>query len=154
VRNYRLILPLFLALLFSGCGVRRRTAAIVAPRKGFSVEIVVASGANQNNPVALDLVMVMDKNLLKQLAKTSAKDWFQQREQFQRDYPGKMEVVGWEWVPGQIAGPIKVQVPSKAVGAYLYANYFTPGDHRALVDLKTPISVSLREADLAVTQLK
>ena len=99
-------------------------------------------------------MMAMDKKLLKELGKMPAQNWFEQREQFQRDHPKKTVVTSWEWVPGQLAGPIHVQVNPKAEGAFLYAKYFSPGDHRAFIDLRTPVAVSLREDDFAVQPIE
>src|SRR5437879_861051 len=68
-----------------------------------SIEVHVAPTANKNNPVAVDLVLVSDKKLLKELTKMSAKDWFEQRHQVQLDYPKETDLGAgsWEWVPGQ-----------------------------------------------------
>lgn len=154
VANYRLIIWSWVVVLLCGCSISHRAVATVPPVHGFSIKVNVSKTANQNNPVGLDLVMVTDKNLLKELEKITAKDWFEQREQFERDHPQKTTVVSWEWVPGQLAGPIRVRVNRKARGAVLYAKYFTPGDHRAFINLRTPVALSLREEDFEVQPIE
>src|SRR4051812_20578956 len=64
------------------------------------VKVHVSPQANKNNPVAVDLVLVTDKKLLKELSKMSARDWFEQRHQVQLDYPRETALVAgsWEWV--------------------------------------------------------
>jgi type VI secretion system protein len=120
----------------------------------FSVQVNVAESANDNSPVPMDFVAVMDKKLMAEVAKLPAKDWFERRVQLQRDFPGKIQVVSWEWVPGQHAGPIKIAVSSKAMFGYFFVNYLNGGDHRAVADLRWPVVVNLGPADLVVQPLK
>src|SRR5688572_32414526 len=67
------------------------------------VKVHVSPAANNNNPVAVDLVLVSDKKLLKQLMALSAREWFEKRHQFALDYPKEtgLSAGRWEWVPGQ-----------------------------------------------------
>ena len=120
----------------------------------FFMQLNVAPAANNNNPVPMDFVMVLDKKLIKDMAKLSAKDWFDRRVQIQRDYPNLTEIVSWEWVPGQHTGTISIEVNPKAQGAFLFANYLTPGDNRAAVDVHVPVVVNLLEEGFTVQPLK
>lgn len=156
-------IPLFrwlmVALLGLGClaacGPKRGLVSKGIPnRQKFSVQINVAPDANQNNPAPLDLVMVLDKKLIKEVAKLSAKDWFDRRLQFQRDFPDQIKVVSWEWVPGQQAGPISIDVDKKTRAAFLFAQYLREGEHRAVVDLKAPIVINLAAYDFSVQALR
>src|ERR1041384_1236930 len=60
----------------------------------------VVPRANENNPVAVDLILVSDKKLLEQLMTMSAKEWFEQKRQIQLDYPKETDLTAgsWEWV--------------------------------------------------------
>ena len=49
------------------------------------VKVHVSPKANNNNPVAVDLVLVSDKKLLQELMKMSAHDWFEKRHQIELD---------------------------------------------------------------------
>lgn len=120
----------------------------------FSIQVVVSDAANQNSPIPLDFVTVEDKKLLSEVAKLSAKDWFDRRVQVERDFPDKIQVVSWEWVPGEHGGPIEVDISKDARGAFLFANYANGGEHRAAVDVKTPVIVSLGADDFSVQRLK
>lgn len=112
--------------------------------------------ANQNNPVAIDLVLVSDKKLLKELKKLSAKEWFERRNQYQLDYPKEIELSThrWEWVPGQAVKIDPVTVKIEINGGIIFANYFTPGAHRAVIDPRKNILIKLGEEDFTVEVLK
>jgi hypothetical protein len=57
-------------LAFSGCAKRQ-----------LSVRVTIEPGANENSPVALDIVRVDEKDLVKELSKLTAADWFAKRDQ-------------------------------------------------------------------------
>src|SRR5438067_12655388 len=101
------------------------TTARVSGQTGLEVRVHISSAANGNNPVAVDLVLVSDKNLLKELMKMSAKDWFEQKHQVQLDYPKERDLVAgsWEWVPGQAVKLDRLPVRLEIVGGLVFANY-------------------------------
>jgi type VI secretion system protein len=108
---------------------------------------------NQDFPLAVDLVIFYDKELLDEIGKLSAREWFAQREQSVADNePERLEVHSWEWVPprqrgGSTTGIIVVDHRLGAHGAIVFANYFTPGDHRFLIDPLESFTLELRESD-------
>ncbi|BBP78186.1 type VI secretion protein [Pseudomonas gingeri] len=123
------ILIFVAALILSGC-------SFFGPKVGVaSLTLDVAPLANDNTPIAVDFVAVKDPDLLKQLAGMSAKQWFGEREQFQRDYRQQLSVWGLELVPGQFVAeqdfPLKGE---KAAGLLVFASYNTPGAHRLRLD--------------------
>ena len=145
-RGYRAITVSMLLMGILACGFTKKAhVPIATSRKNtrFTIQVVVADTANQNSPIPVDFVMVEDKKLLQEVAKLSAKDWFDRRVQVQRDFAAKVQVVSWEWVPGEHGGPIDVDVAGKTLGAFLFANYGNGGEHRAAVDVNTPVIVSL-----------
>src|SRR3954465_5003094 len=78
------------------------------PKDGkLDLRVHVSPRANGENPVALDIVLVSDKDLLKELQKMSASDWFAQRDQIILDHPkeGQLVVFKRELVPGQLVEP-------------------------------------------------
>ncbi|MCX6598763.1 MAG: hypothetical protein NTV70_20620 [Acidobacteria bacterium] len=145
---------LLLLLAFSACGGPKRIIAPGGNRQKFSVQVNAAADANQNTPTPVDLVMVLDKKLVKEVAKLSAKDWFVRRQQFTRDFPDQLKVVSWEWVPGQQAGPIAIDIDKKTRSAFLFAQYSQEGDHRAVVDLKAPLVITLSKTDFSLQPLR
>jgi type VI secretion system protein len=151
--GHALILVLLLVLL-QACGIGTRARAIVGGK--MRVQAQVADTANQHSPVALDLVVVYDQKLLKELSQLSAADWFDKRKQFRRDYPAGQgfDVWGWEWVPGQNVPLQKLPLKPRAKGGLIFVNYFSPGEHRARIEPNQGVYVELRETDFAVQPLR
>ena len=149
-----------LAAVFTGCpkGPKVITKRLPGGPKDSRIEVTVrvAPNANGGNPVALDLLLVSDKELLKELQKMSAADWFETRAQFILDHPKETELwVGrWEWVPGQVVRLDDVRVASEVKAAVVYANYFSPGEHRAVLDPHRDVKITLGENRLEVSQAK
>jgi len=157
-----LILPgLLLVMLLSGCGVVRKAthpAKTIEQTLGhpptLDLTVDVAADANNDSPVAFDLVLAKDKELVKQLSTMTAADWFKKRVQIERDSQAKIQVHSWEWVPGQDVGKIPVPVTVEVLGAIGFANYSTPGDHRAVLSLNGSELMAFQQADFSVTRAR
>lgn len=150
------ILFVIIAAAAAGCGAKNTRLPIVSSGKlaKFTIEVSVSDNANQNSPIPVDFVMVSDKKLLPEVAKLSAKDWFERRVQILRDFPAKVQVASWEWVPGQHVGPISVAVASSTRGAFLFANYLNNGGHRAYVDVHSPVVATFGPEEFSLQALK
>jgi type VI secretion system protein len=143
--------------------VRAAAVALVAAlgcsttpsRVRFLIEPVITPRANLNSPVPLTIVAVTDKKLLEKVLTMTAKQWFDQREQLRRDYPGGDAFVEWEWefVPGQAPPLAVIEVDGHASGAIIFANYRTPGDHRLRIGPQRRLRIELGDDDVAVTPL-
>ena len=120
------------------------------------VKVHVSPKANNNNPVAVDLVLVQDKKLLQELMKMSASEWFEKRHQVELDYPKETELDAgrWEWVPGQDVKVDQVPVKMDIVGGVVFARYFNAGTHRAPIDPRKGILITLGDENLCVQSLK
>jgi len=120
------------------------------------VKVHISPAANRNNPVPVDLVLVTDKKLLKELMKMSARDWFAQKHQVQLDYPKEKDLAAgsWEWVPGQSVKLDRLNIRYEIVGGVVFANYLTEGVHRASIDPRKPFLITLGEDDLCVQSTK
>lgn len=142
--------------MLGACAIPKRATQAVGIRgtPKFFMQLNVSPTANSNSPVPMDLVMVLDKKLIKEVGKLAAKDWFERRLQIQRDYPNLADIVSWEFVPGQHTGTISIDVNPKAQGAFLFAKYLTPGDNRAVVDIHVPVVINLLEEGFTVQPLK
>lgn len=89
--------------------------------------------ANDNSPIAVDLVLVHQQDLVDQILALTAKDWFAKRQQFEADHPRGLTVMSWEIVPGQtLTAPITGE--SAAWAGIVFTKYRTPGPHRLRVD--------------------
>jgi type VI secretion system protein len=120
------------------------------------VRVHITPAANQNNPVAVDLVLVSDNKLLKELMKMSAKEWFAQNHQIQLDYPKETDLFAgrWEWVPGQTVQLDRIPVRRSIVGGVIFAKYVTAGAHRAVINPRKDILLTLGEKDICVQLAK
>lgn len=133
----------FAAFLISGC-------SWFPPRVELQdVTIDVEPKANNNTPVALDFVAASDAQMLERLKGTPASQWFEQRQQLQRDYPGGFTVWSLEVVPGQFMALKDNPLHShKADGLLIYARYNTPGAHRLLLDAQRSIWLKIGSREM------
>ncbi len=125
------------------------------PSSRFLLEVAITAKANRNSPVPMTLVSVQDPKLFDQIIKLNAKQWYEQREQMRRDFPSGTAFTEWDWefVPGQAPPPMVVEVDGKAVGAVIFANYRSPGDHRFRIGPQRRMRVDLGDDDLLVSPL-
>ena len=86
----------------------------------------------------------------------SAGEWFEKRGQVKLDYPKEtgLDAGRWEWVPGQEVKLDRVPVKFEVVGGVIFANYFKAGAHRAPIDPRKAILITLGEDNLCVQLLK
>lgn len=134
---------LLAVLMAIGCSALRRPLLL---------RVHIAPRANQNRPLAVDLVAASDKRLGELLSKTPAAEWFAKRAQFERDYPrhGALEVQSWEWVPGQVVDELEIPLMSSPKAIFLFARYANGGDHRARLEPRSVTTVTLGEQEMAV----
>jgi type VI secretion system protein len=116
------------------------------------IQVDVAPDANENSPVAVDLILVYDPKVLDELLKLSAGAWFAQREQFLADHGGALQSELREWVPGQPVPPFILSYHPGARRVVLFADYDTQGDHRATIDPQQPFRLVLGEKDFSVEE--
>ena len=147
-------------LLFTACPKVPKTVRSKIPgasgNSQLDVKIHVSPGANNNNPVAVDLVLVADKKLLQELMKMSASEWFEKRQQVELDHPKETALAAarWEWVPGQQVQVDRIPVKLDIVGGVVFANYFNAGTHRASIDPRKGILITLDDENFCVQTLK
>jgi type VI secretion system protein len=145
----RCALALFIIFQIGGC-------SLFAPKVELQkVTVDVEPKANSDTPLALDFVAANDPQMLERLKATPASQWFEQRQQLQRDYPQGFSVWSLEVVPGQFVtfndNPLH---GDKAAGVLLFASYNTPGAHRLLLEKQSNIwlKVGSREMRLLDAQ--
>lgn len=129
---------------------------VVRPASKLTVRVNISPQANNNNPVAFDLVLVKNGKLFKELMKVSAAEWFEKRKQYRLDYPKEtgLNAGSWEWVPGQVVKIDPITFKDKFAGGLVFANYLNPGAHRAVIDPTKPFVVTLGPQDISVTPEK
>lgn len=146
----RLFLTLLISvLLFIGCGLPGQVAVRTRALAGGKLDVAVdvARQANQNSPVAVSLLLVYDAQLLEQLKAMPASQWFEKRAQIRENFPGNagFESWDWEWVPGQIVCPRELPLRASAKAGIVFANYLTPGEHRAVFKPTKALKINLLE---------
>jgi len=131
------------------------SCAATPPPFRLLLEFVVAPRTNQNSPVPLSLVAINDPKLFERVAQLNAKQWFEQRDQIRRDFPGGQAFSEWEWeyVPGQAPPPVVVEIDGHAVGALIFANYRVSGDHRFRLGPQQRLRIDVGDDDLTMTPL-
>ncbi|MGL5968106.1 MAG: T6SS protein Cts2N [Kluyvera sp.] len=116
-----------------------------------SVVIDVAKDANDNAPVAVDIVAIRDAALITQIQSLSAEQWFQAKAQMVRDAPDALGIWSLELVPGAHfvtdKNPLQGQTAEAIV---LFARYRSDGDHRLRLDNITSLHLLLMTDDLAL----
>ena len=142
------------SLLATGCGITQAPKAIYLRSRalaGGSVDVTVhiAADANQNSPVAVDLLVVYDEGLMAKLLQMTAREWFAQRDQIRRDFKDGegFDAWGWEWIPAQKIPVQELPLKPSALGALVFADYDSPGTHRFRIDPFEDIVLHLNETD-------
>lgn len=123
----------------SGCGAIDVVKDTFFPRvpkvEMGDLQVLSDPGANLNTALEFEIVLVKDPDVLKKLSELPAAKWFEQREDLRKTYPGGFESMKWELVPGQdLRLPSDEFKEKRALAVLIYANYLTPGEHRARID--------------------
>src|SRR5690242_3817171 len=81
------------------------------PSRRLLLEVIISPRSNQNSPVPVAFVAVSNPKLLEKVLEMNAKQWFEQRDQLHRDFPGGDGFTEWEWeyVPGQSPPPVVIE---------------------------------------------
>jgi type VI secretion system protein len=147
-----LVLLLILPIFLSSCG------AVIFTRKVFGetldMEVKVADVANDEYPLAMEVVYVYDEELLKTLLQMSAKQWFEKRNQLKNDFPDDSGFESWEWefTPGQ-EEMLHLPLRGGIEGGIIFVNYFNEGQHRVRIQPFRDVKVRLDYSDFKVDPL-
>lgn len=149
----RFLTGIFSGLLLAciGCGLPAPGLSKPSP---LHLQVRVLNTANQNSPIAVDVVAIRNKQLVPAIAQLTAAQWFQQKRQILRDHPDQLNIHSWEWVPGQDVQPLKTPMPGGVKQVVVFANYSGPGAHRALLGDHRMIALTLQQSDFLLQNLK
>lgn len=124
-------------LMLQGCGTVFDASAwgrmLFGRRTLERISIETSEDANGGYPVALDVVLVADEQVYAQLRNLTASEWFVGRQDFIRQNPQNIAVMGWEIVPGQKFSDVEVPKGKTPVGYLLFAGYLGTGSYRSTV---------------------
>jgi type VI secretion system protein len=136
----RIVLLLALIAL-GGCASRVST-------RGFVLQ--AESDVNDHSPIAVEIVLVRDPALLERVSSLSARAWFAESAQLERDHPGGFLRERWEMVPGQ---RLDLDLPfpdRRGVAVFVFANYLSPGAHRIRVDDRNRFTLVLGRTEFSL----
>ncbi len=144
------LLILFCTLSF-GCSFWQNRVELNA------VRIDAVPNANDNTPIAVDIVAITDISLIPSIQVLSAAQWFNAKPQLLRDASGSFRVWSLEVVPGSRfisdENPLR-GMPAEAI--VLFARYRSEGKHRLRLDKMDSLHLLLLtdEAVIAPSQGK
>jgi len=129
-----------LAFITAGCGTLASISETLFPKmpklEVGDIQILSDPRANLNSALEFEVVVVKDADLLRKLADLSAAKWFEGRDDLRKTFPSGFESKKWELVPGQdLRLPGDAYKDTRALAIMLFANYLTPGEHRARIDI-------------------
>lgn len=146
---------LVVGLLLAGCGL---VGAATSPV--FQVEAIqVRSSADANNTSAtrVDMVFVYETAVVDMLQSLTAAEWFSRKRQFTLDFPEGIGVLSWEIVPNYALSVDEVpenllenKSGDDAVAAFVFADYLSPGAHRARLESRRGIRIELGRDDFTL----
>jgi type VI secretion system protein len=144
-----------LLLVAVACAASGVACSSSPPSVRLQLEVSLTQRANRDAPVPVSFVAAKDPKFFERILQLSAKQWFEQREQLRRDDPSGQLFTEWEWehVPGYAPPPVVIEVDGNAIGAVIFANYHSPGDHRIRVGPQRRLRIELGDDDLAVHPL-
>jgi type VI secretion system protein len=124
-------------LCIEGCSIFSKTPSPVTP-DWQSIVVAADDDANTNSPVAIDIVLALDQTMVDSLLATSASKWFATKGDVQRTFAKSIIVFSYEIVPRQsVKLDHQALSAKKILGAFVFADYSTPGDHRQRLALNS-----------------
>jgi type VI secretion system protein len=133
--------------LLAGCGamsaVTSMVSSVMEPKPAApdwkSLVITANNDANQNSPIAVDVVYIKDKAMVTALLATSSSKWFATRSDLLRSFGDSVEISSFELMPSQsIRLDAKALAGNFALAALVFADYPTPGEHRERLQMASP----------------
>ncbi|MDR0677887.1 MAG: hypothetical protein LBF57_04455 [Holosporaceae bacterium] len=119
--------------------------------------ISVEKDMNNNGAVELHLVVVYDKELMVELLRMPAHEYFHRVDQLIKDYPDKMKIFKWELVANERLYPwANIKYPGDnmtPLAGFIYAKYSSLGEHRIRVPpSKKKIKLIMGKNDVKLDQ--
>ncbi|MES2607430.1 MAG: hypothetical protein V4544_01655 [Pseudomonadota bacterium] len=119
------------------------------------VSFRVADDVNDSSPVTLHILISYKDDLLSELSKMSAEDYFKKSEQIKNDNAGNLDVFSWDLIRSQKLDDEPI-TPTKVngVGVLVFARYSTPGDHRISIADAEAVLIKLDKGDFSIESIK
>jgi hypothetical protein len=138
LRNGFRVLLIGLYAFMVGCGPSGPTR--------LKMKFDVSRKANADNPVRVDVVVAYDPDLVEELDRLTASEWFDQRESRVRNNPGGAQFSTWRWelTPGLEIGDIELKLPGELAQGVIFSDYISRGKHSARFDPRMAQTVQFR----------
>ncbi len=126
------------AFTVAGCGATGPTR--------LKMKFDVSRKANDDHPLMVDIVVAYDPELVDDLDRLTASEWFGQREQRIRNNPGETSFNTWRWelTPGLEISAVDVRLRGVPAQGLLFADYSSRGKHSARFDPNYAQTVQFR----------
>jgi type VI secretion system protein len=151
---YNVFAFLFVLMTLTGCGDSAfsfHRAKVWLNNVSFSV----ADDVNDSSPVTLHILIPYKDDLLADLSKMSAEDYFKKSEQIKHDNVGNLDVFSWDLIRSQKLDDEPIN-PTRVSGSgiVVFARYSTPGDHRKTIADDESVLIKLDKGDFSIESVK
>jgi type VI secretion system protein len=139
------------SFVLAGCSAVMKPVRSASHTTGeIRLHVTLDPEVNDNSPLAVDVVLVSDKTVLKELSALTAQTWFEKRTTLLRMHASEIHVTSWEWIPGQEVATLKVPRTGIADGVLLFANYTSTGDHSSTLPRNGTIDIAFGPKDFKI----
>ena len=155
------LMLVLMTLTLSSCNSFDKAMSVVVPFYEYdkteldSISILSSLDANNNLPVAIDFVFVLDKETAMALMNLNGPQWFANKSGLMLRYEHSLIITQVEVVPQTTE--YKLLLPEDyddAVRVYMYANYIHPaGQYTADLTLYDEAQISLKKIGYTVKEL-
>jgi type VI secretion system protein len=120
------------------------------------INISAVPGANNDTPVAMDIVAVADDNLVQMFVGMDVKGWFSQKEKFVANRPNSINIRTFEVVPGQSIGDQEYSWSDrrKYKAVFIFAKMLSPGLHKMRIDSYVNPAIIIGKNSINVTEIE
>lgn len=148
---YRRLLSALMILSLQGCSLFDPAPDSLVYLN--EVNLSLDGDANQKSATSIDLLIVYNQALMQVLLGLDAKTYFVKAKQIKQDYPDLADIHHWELTPGQVIREYPIKLRSEEPkGAFMFADYYTPGQHRVRLGSSKVIHVVFKANDFCVLE--
>jgi hypothetical protein len=120
------------------------------------VRFKVSPNLNNNSPVSVHLIAVYRQDLMDELSKMTAFQYFNEIPKIKRSYSeSSLKIFSFDIVPGQRLEDQNVlpDRTSSALGAFIFVRYSNDGEHRVQLGEERFLLVELGKLDFSVKEI-
>lgn len=155
------LIVMFIALSLNACNSFDKAMSVVVPFYEYdkteldAISVLSTSDANNNLPVAIDLVFVLDEKTAMALMNLNGPQWFDNKNGLMLRYKQTLIITQVEIVPQTTEQQIDLPEDyDDAVRVFMYANYIhSKGQFMADLTLYDEAQISLQKTGYSVKEL-